>query len=122
MATFQQRRDPLRLMWRRVGAFALLVLVAIAARGVWGVYQKEKSSHQLRVEAEATLSDLQNREQKLRADIASLKSSRGLEAELRERYDLAKDGEGVVVIVDPPSAPEEPEPTKFQKIRSWFSW
>ena len=122
MATFQQRRDPMRLMWRRVLAVVLLLILAIAVRGVWGVYKKSQESRELKIEAEATLNDLQTREKELRADIANLKSDRGVEAELRERYDLAKEGESVVVIVDPPAPPPEPKPTTFQKFKSWFSW
>ena len=122
MATFQQRNDPMRLMWRRVIAVILLLFVAIAVRGVWGVYNKSRESQVLKIEAEATLQDLQTREKELRADIANLKSDRGVEAELRERYDLAKEGESVVVIVDPPEPPPEPKPTTFQRFKSWFAW
>lgn len=122
MATFQQRNDPMRLMWRRVIALILLLLVAIALRGVWGVYKKSQESRVLKIEAEATLHDLQTREKELRSDIANLKSDRGVEAVLRERYDLAKEGEGVVVIVDPPAPPPEPKPTTFQRFKSWFAW
>jgi cell division protein FtsB len=122
MATFQQRKDPMRLMWRRLIAVLLLVCIAIALRGVWGVYKKSQESRVLKIEAEATLNDLKSREKELREDIASLKSDRGVEAELRERYDLAKEGESVVVIVDPPAPPPEPKPTPFQRFKSWFSW
>lgn len=122
MATFQQRRDPMRLMWRRLIAVLLLVLIAIALRGVWGVYKKSQESRELKVEAEATLNDLKSREKELRGDIASLKSDRGVEAELRERYDLAREGESVVVIVDPPAPAPEPKPSPFQRFKSMFSW
>lgn len=122
MATFQQRKDPMRLMWRRLLAVGLLILVAIALRGAWGVYKKSQESRELKIEAEATLSDLESREKELRADISALKSDRGVEAELRERYDLAKEGENVVVIVDPPAPPPEPKPNAFQRFKSWFSW
>lgn len=122
MATFQQRNDPMRLMWRRVVALILLLFLAVAIRGVWGVYNKSQESRVLKIEAEATLQDLQTREKELRSDIANLKSDRGVEAVLRERYDLAKDGESVVVIVDPPAPPPEPKPTTFQRFKSWFAW
>lgn len=112
----------MRLMWRRVLAIVLLLILAVAMRGVWGVYKKSQESRELKIEAEATLSDLQTREKELRADIANLKSDRGVEAELRERYDLAKEGERVVVIVDPPTPAPEPKPTTLQKFKSWFSW
>lgn len=122
MATFQQRRDPMRLMWRRVGAIVMLAVIAAALRGVWGVYQKSQEAAMLRVEAEAKLAELQDRERVLRNGIANLKSKQGIEAELRERYDLAAEGESVVVIVSPPETPPELKPTRFQKFRSWFLW
>lgn len=122
MANFQQRRDPVRLMWRRVSAVVLLLLVAIAARGAWGVYVKAGESGELKREAQAKLHELEKRELELRTNIAELRSDRGVEAELRERYDLAAEGESVVVIVDNPAPPPEPQPTPMQKFRSWFSW
>lgn len=112
----------MRLMWRRLVAVILLVLVVIAVRGVWGVYKKSQESHVLKIEAQAKLDDLKKREFELRTDISNLKSDRGVEAELRERYDLAAPGEGVVVIVDPPAPPPEPKPTPFQRFKSMFSW
>ncbi len=122
MATFRERRDPLRLMWRRVIAVLLLLLVALAVRGAWGVYEKSKEARVLKTEAQAKLVELQKRELELRADIADLRSDRGVEAELRERYDLAAEGERVVVIVEPPPQEPEPQPTRFQRFKGWFSW
>ncbi|OGG59869.1 hypothetical protein A2765_04775 [Candidatus Kaiserbacteria bacterium RIFCSPHIGHO2_01_FULL_56_24] len=122
MYRFEQRRDPTRLLWRRLWAVLLLGLVVIGLRGVWGVYNKAQESHQLRIEAEAKLGDLKQREAELRADISMLRTDSGVEEELRERYDLAKDNEGVVVIVEPPAPPQEPRPSPFQRFKSMFSW
>ena len=122
MYRFEQRKDPTRLMWQRVGAVVLLVIVAFGVRGVWGVYKKEQESRQIRTEAEAKLSELKQREAELRTDISVLHTDRGVEEELRERYDLAKDNEGVVVIVEPPAPPPELRPTTLQRFKSWFAW
>ncbi|MFZ2886793.1 MAG: septum formation initiator family protein [Minisyncoccia bacterium] len=122
MATFQQRRDPMRLMWRRVGALIMLVIIAIAARGVWGVYQKSHEAAVLRQEAEVKLAELETREAQLRADIANLKSERGVEAELRERYDLAAEGESVVVILEDPTPPPTQQPSRYDSFKNLFKW
>lgn len=122
MATLQQRQDPARLIWRRLWAVLILLAVVVAARGAWGVYQKEHASRVLKVEAEAELTELEKREMELRAEIAALKSEHGIEAELRERYDLAAEGEGVVIITgsEPPSSPAAP--SRYQRLKNWFSW
>lgn len=109
-------------MWRRVGMVVLLVMLAFGMQGVWGVYEKERGSRQLRIEAEAELKDLEMRETQLRTDISSLSTDRGVEEALRERYELGKEKEGVIVIVEPPAPPPPPPPSTFQRIRGWFEW
>ncbi len=123
MRTFEKREDPIRLMRRRLVILVLLALVFVGVRGVWGVYKKEQESRMLRAETEMQLAKLKVREADLRRDMASLKSERGIEEVLREEYELAKEGEGVIVIVDPTEpVPKEPEPTRMQRIGSWFGW
>lgn len=120
MYRFEQRRDPTRILWHRLWAVLLLIILAVALRGVWGVYKKAQESRVIRAEAEATLSDLQAREAELRGEISVLSTDRGVEQELRERYDLAKSNESVVVIVEPPAPPPEPRPTSLQRFKGWF--
>lgn len=122
MTAFVQRKDPVRLMRRRILIVLLLLLVAAAMRGVWGVYQKERESRALRQEAEAQLAEIEKRENALRADIATLKSDRGVERVLREEYEMAERGEGVIVIVESTEPPSEPEPTTFEKFRKSLKW
>jgi len=118
MRTFEQRRDPLRLFGRRLLLATLFVLVILAASGVWGVYRKEHESRILRTQAEAQLADLSERRAQLEADIAKLKTPRGMEETLREQYQLAKSGEGLVIIVDSPT----PAPTQAtSSVMEWFN-
>lgn len=122
MAIFSQRSDPVKLLQRRLIIVCLLILVAVAVRGVWGVYQKERESRMLREEAEIQLADLKTREASLRDDISELKSDRGMEEVLREEYQLAQPGEGLIVIVEP----KETSPASSSKAMEWlhkaFPW
>jgi cell division protein FtsB len=116
-----QRRGAAWLLLRRLGLLVLLVLVIIAADAVWGVYKKEGESQILREHAESQREDLLKRRSQLEAEIADLKSDRGLEEALREQYSLAVEGERLIVIVDS----EEPETgsatsTFVDKLRSFF--
>ena len=124
MRSFGQQSDPLRLFGKRLLVLALLALVVVVSIGVWRVYQKERESHSLRADSEVQLTDLKNRKAQLEADIARLKTDRGMEAAIREQYQLAKSGEGLIVIVDPPTpVPTEATSTVmewFQKTLSWW--
>ena len=112
----------MRLLRQRIFLVILLLLVVVSVRGVWGVYKKERGSRELRHEAELKLADLKAREASLRADISELKSDRGMEEVLRKDYELAKDGEGLIVIVEP----KESAPSEDSRSTKWlhraFPW
>src|SRR5882757_8572495 len=104
MAGFKQRNDPVRIFWRRL---LMLVLVVFVFFGIWavvGVYLKERESSALRVQAENQLQDLQGRETALNERIVSLETSRGQEEALRDQYQVGKDGEAMITIVDEPAS------------------
>lgn len=114
MTTFRQRRDPARLFLRRIGTLALLVGVVIAGMSVWGVYNKEKESRTLRVQAENERAELVSREARLTSDISQLRTERGMEKALREQYAFAEEGEGLIVIVEPETREVEAATSTWQ--------
>ena len=116
-----QRKDPVRVLRRWLLLLVLLIIVAIAARGVWGIFQKQAESRALRDEAHVQLTDLQKREVGLRADTERLKTNRGIEETLRTQYNLAKSGEGLIVIVEPQSQAVTPTPTNWFQ-RAFHFW
>lgn len=79
----------------------LIVAVAIVAVGVWDVYQQQRMTAGKRAEEERKLSELKEREEVLRTEIERLDTRVGLEAELRNKYEVGHQGEGLIVIVDP---------------------
>jgi hypothetical protein len=110
------RNDPVRLFFRRIGMVALLVFILLVMAEVWDVFQKERESRMLRDEANVRLTDLQAQREHLRDEIATLKTARGKEEALREHYEYGKYGEGLIVIVEPPT----PEPIQATStFRQW---
>src|SRR3989344_5904824 len=117
MMLLRSKRGPVRLLLRRLGLFTLAGFVFFAASGVWGVYQKERESGALRAQAENELAGLLEREARLKGDIARLETDRGMEEALRDQYALAGEGEGLIIIVEPPAA----EPVHAtSSVREWF--
>ncbi len=124
MAIIKPRHDPVRLFWRRILSIALLFLVLFGIWAVIGVYQKERESSELRQQSEAQYKDLEAREKVLNARITSLETDRGQEEALRDAYQVGKQGEGVITIVDKPatSSKKSEEGTRnwFQRIFWWW--
>lgn len=124
MRPYSERRNPARLLLRRLGVVGLLCLVAAALWGVWGVRGKERDSAALRAEAEMARDELLQRQARLEAELAQLATDRGLEEQLRRQYGLAAEGESLIVIVDPATA--TPLRPRSSPVREWiertFSW
>ncbi len=121
MANFRNTHDPVRLFLRRTATFVLVLVVLGAAIGVWQVYGKERDSRTLREYAEVEQSELEEQAERLRRDTEKLKTDRGQEEALREQYDVGKQGEGLIVIVEPPTPePVEVPPTFLEKVQRFF--
>ena len=64
------------------------------------------------------LSSLEQRDKELSSRIDRLKTDRGLEEEIRKKFNVAKDGEGVVIIV-PKSSTSSDENDDDGKFGFW---
>ena len=63
--------------------------------------------------AESKVAELQKEKEKLSSDIARLKTDEGKEESIREKFGLAKAGEGEIVVVDEkPLTPPAPAPSR----------
>jgi len=60
----------------------------------------------------------------LREEIERLSTERGIEQEVRSKFEVGKDGEEMIIIVDNPEdegfSNKEIKKTFWQKVFSWF--
>lgn len=120
MRELEQRRHPLRLLGLRLFTIGLLVIAFALIRGVWVVYEKERETYGGRAVAEQELKDINEREMRLRGEIARLRTLQGVEESLRQQFDMAKEGEGVIIIVDrEPSEEKENEHIDTHTVSGW---
>jgi len=123
MANIRARNDPVRIFLRRLLLAALFALVIFGAWSVWGAWRKEQESAALKQQSEAALADLTTQQSQLQANIASLQSDRGREAQLRQEYAVGKSGENLVIIVDASTtAPAAPPQSFLERLKKAFSW
>ncbi len=84
---------------------ALILLAAITfvfVRGTYIVFTKKAESEQYVQTLNSKAIALKAEESELKAEIASLGTSAGIEKEVKEKYNVAKEGEHVVILVDKP--------------------
>lgn len=118
MQVLSHNSDPVRLFWRRVLLLFLTIMAVLGTSGVWRIYVRERESAILDRESQTHLAELTAREVQLKKDIANLTTDRGREAVLREQYQMGKPGEGLIIIVNPPT-PVVPHATSSPLVE-WF--
>ncbi|HEY4519654.1 MAG TPA: hypothetical protein VJH33_01280 [Candidatus Paceibacterota bacterium] len=118
MTSFHERNNPLYLLGKRLLLLCIFGAILLMIPGVWKVYMQERESRTLRNEAVGALSDLEAREKRVREQIDTLNTSRGLETALREQFSLAKEGENLIIVVGRPSSEILSEKTKG--LLGWF--
>lgn len=100
MREFQKRRKLKERLYSIPVLLVLLVLLFVALNGAWNMYGKyaSNSAELSRMRAEAA--DMRERREELTGKLRYLETDKGVEEEIRNKYNVVKEGEEVVVIVD----------------------
>ncbi len=117
MREFQEKRKIRKKIYSPYSLGALLLVMAFLGKATWNVYLKYDSSLEKKDRTAAEFQTMEDRHSALEASVARLKTTEGVEEEIREKYRMAKDGEHLLVIVDqekPMVVP--PEKTFFQSM------
>ena len=99
----------------------LFIIVLIFAWSVWGLWQKMNETNKNTKIVTAKIADLQDQKDNLSSDIAKLKTEPGIEENIREKFGLAKEGEGLIVIVDEKPTNEDALPASTGGFWSFFT-
>lgn len=97
----QEQKKFHQILYSRPTFILLAVLLLVTLNSTWNIYEKASLAREQKNRLEKELSDLKTRKLELEAKILNLKTERGLEEEIRSRFNVAKQGESVVVVVDP---------------------
>ncbi len=97
-----------RLARSKIVLILLVVIIALTGNAAANMHGRYKEAKIRADRAEENLQSLNERKKELTANLERLGTARGREEELRKRFNVAGEGEGVIVIVDPrPSDPTE---------------
>jgi cell division protein FtsB len=99
------------------------VIAAFSINGAWHAYQDSRAAAERRGLEQKELAELKDREYHLTAELDALNTDRGVEAAIREKFGLVKDGEEIVVL---PAGKDKDsngrdEASLWAKIKGWFT-
>lgn len=100
MLNFKEKRTIKRFLYSKITIALLALILVFLLNSAWGVYKKARIAYENKERVSEDLIELQEREMSLLASIEKLKTERGIESEIREKFGVVRNGEEVVVIVD----------------------
>ncbi len=121
MFDFQQKRKIRAVLESRVTWTIISVLTILMLISAYDRYQIARDMAERRSTAEHELEALRARKVELETDVQYLSGERGMEAEMRRQFDIAKEGEQVVIIVGEEAEPKTPtSSTTTAEKRPWY--
>jgi cell division protein FtsB len=112
MREFQRKKKIRNYLYSPAVFVFVTILVAFLAKATWSVYVKERDSRVNMERAADALVALEARKRTLTQDIGKLQTAEGLEAEIRQQFQVARPGERIVVVVD---ESKQSEPVRVEK-------
>jgi cell division protein FtsB len=111
------------IIWVLLIALAGLLIAVSAA--TWRVMTRGEAARTAHESAEDNLEGLTERKAKIEEALRKLDTSRGVEEEIRERYQVGLPGEEQFVIVEPKNkqaTSSEEAAGIFETIKGWFGF
>lgn len=107
MRNFKEKRRFRSILNSKIVLIFLSALVLFFAWGVIGFMVKMETVRENRKIAENKFIELQKQKEHFSREIAKLNTEEGKEDNIREKFGLAKEGEGLIVIVEDKNLKEE---------------
>ena len=100
MSDFQQKKQFKKIFYSKMSFVILFVLVIFLAKATYNIYKKSQLSADNYAETKRDYESLKARKEMLESEIGRLKTDNGVEEEIRSKFNVAKPGETVVVVIN----------------------
>lgn len=97
--------------------FGLLILFFIYS--MFGFLEKMQETRKNRQNIEDKIAELEKSKEKFNADISNLKTDKGIEENIRDKFGLVKEGENMILIIEDKN---KIEPEKKANSQGLFSF
>lgn len=119
-----KKRRKKNILNSRVLLLVLLIIAIFFANGAYKMYKRSKDTRNYLSSMSQRFEQLESRYKNTKEDLEYIESDTGKEKEIREKFNLAKEGENAIVIIDEdPVEIQTPEKKNiWQKIVNWVSY
>lgn len=123
MFDFHEKRKIRRWLYSWYAIGFILCIALFIGHGAWERFVVEREMLEKRTEVERELREQEERRAVIEEKVEHLQEDRGIEEEIRNRFDVAKEGEQVVIIVGDEEVGTETAPQEEpQKVDSFWSF
>jgi len=121
MASFGKKKKLTDYLYSRPVLAILGIVVILTAFAVYQRFVVEREMAARRMEVEKEKQELIQRKAELEEKVEYLSGERGIEEEIRKHFDVAKEGEQVVIIVDK-EVPDAAVEVKVKDEKPWYQF
>ncbi len=124
MEDFQRIKKIRKRIYSRTTFLVLCIITILIVKGTLGVIKKQRESEDDLLRARLYLKSLEKREAELSSSMSYLKTSQGLEREVRDKFSVARDGEEVILVIEEEGGEDgvkSDDRSIFIKISDWIS-
>lgn len=100
MREFQDKKKNRKRLYSIWTLLGLLIVMILFSKGLVNAYEKEKNTKEELNRLAAQKLEIESRYNNISKENETLKTDEGMESAIRQKFDVAKKGEGVIVIVD----------------------
>ena len=120
MKRFGKKTSYLEYAYTKPALLVLVVVLYFLGTAVFERYSVEREMSARQVEAQAKQSELLKRKETLEERVEYLEGERGVEEEMRKHFDVAKEGEQVVILMGDTSTQPTNETVETPKKTPWY--
>ncbi len=121
MASFGKKKKFTEYLYSRPSIALLLVVIIFLSIAVFQRFTVERQMALRKIEMETERQELFERKALLENRVDYLSGERGIEEEIRKHFDVAKEGEQVVIIVDK-EIPQVEKETEEPEEKPWYKF
>jgi len=122
MRNFQKKGVLNQIIQSKFFLIFLGIMVLIFIYSTFSFMNKMEETKKNRQIVEDRIIELEKSKEKLNSEISKLKTDKGVEESIREKFGLAEEGENMIIVVDDKDKEEEKKDSTgfFSIFKNWF--